>query len=112
MQGGEDREGEQKDTFQLQPVLRRGSGVADGRLGTKRRIDVDNLARASFERQIPCRKISDFPHKRGVPSTEEVRERGKAGKERKKDRGRETDEQRQSEKVISSQTQSEKVRGN
>lgn len=50
-------------------------GVVDGQLGTKRRIDVDNLARASFERQIPRRKISDFLRKRGVPR-ERAREKG------------------------------------
>lgn len=61
------------------------AGVADGQLGTKRRIDVDNLARASFERQIPCRKISDFPRKRGVPSREKDR-REERGRERRDDR--------------------------
>lgn len=65
------------------------AGVADGQLGTKRRIDVDNLARASFERQIPCRKISDFPRKRGVPSREKDRRgREKKGKERERERER------------------------
>jgi len=53
-------------------------GVVDGQLGTKRRIDVDNLARASFERQIPRRKISDFLRKRGVPR-ERTREKGEKG---------------------------------
>lgn len=68
---GINRAEEQKDTFQLRRRLRPSvAGVVDGQLGTKRRIDVDNLTRASFERQIPCRKISDFPRKRGVPSTE------------------------------------------
>lgn len=64
------------------------AGVADGQLGTKRRIDVDNLARASFERQIPCRKISDFPRKRGVPSREKDR-RGRERKKRERKGGRE-----------------------
>lgn len=63
---GINRAEEQKDTFQLRRRLQ--LGVVDGQLGTKRQIDVDNLARASFEHQIPCRKISNFPRKRGVPS--------------------------------------------
>jgi len=69
------------------------AGVADGQLGTKRRIDVDNLARASFERQIPCRKISDFPRKRGVPSREKDRRGEKREREGERERERDGEEE-------------------
>ena len=65
----------------------RGLGVADGQLGTKRRIDVDNLARASFERQIPCRKISDFRVNEACRPKKKTE--GEEKKEKEKERERE-----------------------
>lgn len=82
---GDERDKSSRRTKRHFPITARvpapTAGVADGQLGTKRRIDVDNLARASFERQIPCRKISDFPRKRGVSSRGKDRRREKKKKE-------------------------------